>query len=154
MIQGGNKQYPEGPTHVIPVLFALLPGIDPNDIRKSLLTFGFIKQFINMCPVVDSSEASKYYDDMTEEEHIVCEASAGFLDFILQFIDRLCVWIDANSLELTRLEQLTNDNSSSDSMIEAVLKSVIFEIMGQCAPEIFTVRMNSRLQVEYTVRQK
>jgi len=31
--------YPEGPTHVIPMLLAVLPGIDPNDMHKSMVTF-------------------------------------------------------------------------------------------------------------------
>lgn len=142
MVQGAQYHYPEGPTHVIPLLYALLPGIDPNDFMKSFMTFGFISNFISMCPVVNSSEASNYYDDLTEEEHIVCEATAGFEDFILQFFDRLCVWIEANSLELTRLEQLTdnsNKRSRSDSLIEASLISVTYAILGQCSPEIFTV---------------
>lgn len=33
----GGKDYPEGPTHVIPLLMACLPAIDPNDIRKTLV---------------------------------------------------------------------------------------------------------------------
>lgn len=33
------NDYKEGPTHVIPLLMAILPGIDPNDIRKCFITF-------------------------------------------------------------------------------------------------------------------
>lgn len=33
------NDYKAGPTHVIPLLMAVLPGIDPNDIRKCFITF-------------------------------------------------------------------------------------------------------------------
>lgn len=32
-------RYPEGPLHVIPLLQLSLPGIDPNDLKKSLVAF-------------------------------------------------------------------------------------------------------------------
>jgi len=33
----GGRWYPEGRLHVIPLMTVSLPGIDPNDIRKSLV---------------------------------------------------------------------------------------------------------------------
>lgn len=33
----GGKAYPEGPSHVIPLLMASLPAVDTNDIRKTLV---------------------------------------------------------------------------------------------------------------------
>ena len=47
-----KKFYPEGPTHVIPLLQLALPGIDPNDFKKTLV--GKIEEliffvFINIC---------------------------------------------------------------------------------------------------------
>ncbi|KAJ8979647.1 hypothetical protein NQ317_001354 [Molorchus minor] len=75
MVQGSRNNFPEGPTHVIPLLTELLPGIDPNDIRKSYVTFNFIVHFVNMIPLINSSEAFNYHD-LTEEEHTVCEATA------------------------------------------------------------------------------
>lgn len=33
----GDKHYPEGQTHVIPLLIQTLPGIDPNDIKKCMV---------------------------------------------------------------------------------------------------------------------
>lgn len=58
-------QYKEGPTHVMPLLFATLPGIDPNDVRKSFVTFQFITTFTNMIPIVDCSAASTHWNDLT-----------------------------------------------------------------------------------------
>lgn len=139
-MQGKSYNYPDGPTHVVPLLTALLPGIDPNDIRKCFMTFNFITHFINMVPIVNSSEASRYYDDLTEEEHIICEATAGFEDFVLQLFDRLCIWIDSSSLEFTRLEQSDQESKSiAESMAESALMSVITSILTQSSTEIFQV---------------
>lgn len=37
MVKGG-KYYPEGQRHVIPLLLQTLPGIDPNDIKKCMVS--------------------------------------------------------------------------------------------------------------------
>lgn len=63
MVQGSD--YAEGRTHVIPLLLASLPGIDPNDIRKCFVTFQFITTFATMVPLIDSSAAPDYYTDLT-----------------------------------------------------------------------------------------
>lgn len=147
MVQGANSEYPEGFTHVLPLLLALLPGIDPNDIRKCLVTFNFMVHFINMIPLVNSSDASTYYNDLTEEEHIVCEASDGFEDFVLQFFDRLCLWVESNSLDFVRLEQVASSNNHknrSEVIAESALFSVILVVLYQCSPEIFTVRYTNK----------
>jgi proteasome activator subunit 4 len=34
-----RKYYPEGPTHVLPLLQLALPGIDPNDFKKTLVCY-------------------------------------------------------------------------------------------------------------------
>jgi hypothetical protein len=53
--------YREGPTHVIPLMLATLPGIDPNDMRKSMTTFQFISTFATLVPIVDSSRAHEFH---------------------------------------------------------------------------------------------
>jgi len=64
MVQGGA--YREGPTHVIPLLMATLPGIDPNDIKKCFVTFQFISTFATLVPIVDCSSASEYWKNLSE----------------------------------------------------------------------------------------
>lgn len=146
MVQGPRSNYPEGFTHALPLLMALLPGIDPNDIRKCMVTFNFMVHFINMIPLVNCSEASKYYEDLTEEEHIVCEATDGFEDFILQFFDRLCLWVDSNSLDFVRLEQVAssqNNKNRTEVIAESALFSIVSAILHQCSPQIFAVSSRS-----------
>lgn len=142
MVRGAKSQYPEGFTHVLPLLTALLPGIDSNDIRKCLVTFNFMVHFINMIPLINSSDASQYYNDLTEEEHIVCEASDRFEDFVLQFFDRLCLWVESNSLDFTRMDQMSSGNNNknrAEIIAESALFSIISTLLHQCSPPIFTV---------------
>lgn len=142
MVQGSRNNYPEGPTHVIPLLMALLPGIDPNDIGKSYITFNFLAHFINMVPLIDCSTASNYHE-LTEEEHIVCEATANFEDFVLQLFDKLSQWVESSSLDFVRMEQMTNATNNSKSKMETLSESAIASvasvILYQCSPELFKV---------------
>ncbi|XP_044747476.1 proteasome activator complex subunit 4-like [Coccinella septempunctata] len=140
LAEGAKNNYPEGPTHIIPLLIAILPGIDPNDFNKCVVTFQFIAQFTSMIPIIDSSEAANHYEDMTEEEHIMCEASAGFEDFIVQFIDKICVWIESCSLEFVRPEQQSGEQTAKgliEVMAEKAMQSTICTVLGQCSPKIF-----------------
>lgn len=97
-----GPSYPEGPTHVIPLLIDCLPGIDPNDMRKAILTFRFLSTFCCFIPIVDSSDAFQYYPNLTEEERIICGQTAQFEDFLIQFLDRCFVLIESSCLEQTR----------------------------------------------------
>lgn len=67
MLSTNSKEpYPEGRKHVIPMLFAVLPGIDPNDHQKSIVTMQFITAFLTMIPVVDCSTFCSKFTDMTQ----------------------------------------------------------------------------------------
>lgn len=66
MLSGGlNCTYEQGKNHVIPLLFAILPGIDPNDMRKSIISLQLVCTFSNMIPIVDCSSASSHHSDLT-----------------------------------------------------------------------------------------
>lgn len=66
-IAGGlSNGYKEGPSHILPMLMAALPGLDPNDPRKCIVTFQFIQVFVSVMPLIDSSKASETCNDLTE----------------------------------------------------------------------------------------
>ncbi|XP_023231412.1 proteasome activator complex subunit 4-like [Centruroides sculpturatus] len=88
LVRGGSR-YAEGPTHVIPLLIGSLPGIDPNDIKKCIVTFQFLSTFTSIITIVDCSRALNYRNDLTEIEQEICFASVQFEDFVLQFMDRV-----------------------------------------------------------------
>ena len=55
LVSGGRKRsdeagtYPEGPTHVIPLLLSSLPGVDPNDIPKCMVSYEYLNFPLYMC---------------------------------------------------------------------------------------------------------
>ncbi|XP_063231181.1 proteasome activator complex subunit 4-like isoform X2 [Bacillus rossius redtenbacheri] len=137
MVCGQRLGHKEGPTHVVPLLLATLPGIDPNDCRKCLVTLHFVATFASMVPFVDSSMAPRHWQDLTEEEEVVCAATADFEDFVLQFLDRCFMMIENSSFEATRLERDEEKRSKLESVVENSLSSTINTLLSQTSPEIF-----------------
>lgn len=43
----GGKWFPEGPTHMLPLLMRALPGVDPNDFSKCMVSI-FMILFISV----------------------------------------------------------------------------------------------------------
>lgn len=84
----GDESFAEGPSHVLPLLMASLPAIDPNDTCKTLVTFQLVTTIATLVPIVDCSTAIGGHADLTQQEKDVCSATAGFEDFVLLFIGR------------------------------------------------------------------
>uniref|UniRef100_A0A8C7ZN05 Proteasome activator complex subunit 4 n=1 Tax=Oryzias sinensis TaxID=183150 RepID=A0A8C7ZN05_9TELE len=136
-----NNHYPEGRAHVLPLLMGSLPGIDPNDFSKCMITFQFITTFTALVPLVDCSSAPFQRSDLTEIEKDLCFASAGFEDFVLQFLDRCFALIDSSTLEQTRDETETDTQTHLESLVELGLSSTVSTILTQCSPEIYKVAL-------------
>uniref|UniRef100_A0A6B2EKU9 Proteasome activator complex subunit 4 n=1 Tax=Phlebotomus kandelakii TaxID=1109342 RepID=A0A6B2EKU9_9DIPT len=134
----GQNGYTEGRVHVIPILLATLPGIDPNDFKKTSVVLQFLTSFALMVPIVDCSKASLYYDDLTDEERLICEQSADLGDFVLQFLDKIFILIDSSAVESIRMEQSDSDNirSKLEAVVEALIQSSAHGILAQCSVEI------------------
>lgn len=139
MLRGADADYPEGPTHVVPFLMAVLPGLDPNDIKKTLVTLHFILIFSWMVPLIDCSSAHEHWSDLTEEELLTCESTAQFEDFVLVFLDRLFVIIESSVLEHVRLDTKESDcvRSKTDAVMETAISSAATAVLTQCSPKIF-----------------
>ncbi|XP_076659583.1 proteasome activator complex subunit 4A [Halictus rubicundus] len=140
MIEGSrnvNKgyTYPEGPTHVLPLLFLLLPGIDPSDTEKCFVIFRLISSYVAYIPIMDAPKPSTTMD---EEETIIYETTSKFEDFVLQFLDRVFYFIDSTSLESVRLESSAgNGKSKSEEVVEPVLQDVCSILLTQSNDKIF-----------------
>lgn len=137
----GGRHYPEGPAHVLPLLMRALPGVDPNDFSKCMITFQFIATFTTLVPLVDCSSALLERNDLTEMERELCSASAEFEDFVLQFMDRCFALIDSSTLEQTREETETEKMTHLESLVELGLSSTFSTILTQCSMEIFKVAL-------------
>ncbi|XP_036402211.1 proteasome activator complex subunit 4A [Megalops cyprinoides] len=140
LVSGGHR-FPEGPTHMLPLLMRALPGVDPNDFSKCMITFQFIATFSTLVPLVDCSSAVHERDDLTEVERELCSASAEFEDFVLQFMDRCFALIDSSTLEQTREEMETEKMTHLESLVELGLSSTFSTILTQCSMDIFKVAL-------------
>ncbi|XP_031825586.1 proteasome activator complex subunit 4A isoform X2 [Nomia melanderi] len=141
MVEGSrnvNKgyTYPEGPAHVLPLLFLLLPGINPSDTQKCFVIFRLISFYASFIPVMEPSEVPAIMDE--EEEALIYEATSKFEDFIIQFFDRVFYFIDSTSLESVRLESSAdNGRSKMERVTESVLKEVCTVLLIQTNDKIF-----------------
>uniref|UniRef100_A0A668AU47 Proteasome activator complex subunit 4B n=1 Tax=Myripristis murdjan TaxID=586833 RepID=A0A668AU47_9TELE len=136
-----SNHYPEGRTHVLPLLMGSLPGVDPNDFSKCMITFQFIATFTALVPLVDCSSAPSQQGDLTEIEKDLCFASAEFEDFVLQFLDRCFALIDSSTLEQTRGETETDTQTQLESLVELGLSSTVSTILTQCSIDIYKVAL-------------
>lgn len=144
----GHQGYVEGKAQVIPIMMALLPGLDPNDFRKTCLVLQFYVSFSLLVPMVDCSRAAQFYDDLTEEESLLCEQTAVMEDFVLQFMDRIFVLIDASSSQTFKLELAESDNNMSklESVTETSILSSVHTILSQSSKEIIGLSAHKVLQ--------
>lgn len=131
----GHKGYTTGKTHVIPILYATLPGIDPNDFRKTSITLEFLTSFALLVPIIDCSKAGQYYADLTDEEILICDQTAEFEGFVLQYLDKVFALIESSSQDVIRMEQSDADSVRSrlESIAETLLQSSTHGILGQCS---------------------
>uniref|UniRef100_A0A671S9F1 Proteasome activator complex subunit 4A-like n=1 Tax=Sinocyclocheilus anshuiensis TaxID=1608454 RepID=A0A671S9F1_9TELE len=137
----GGQRFPEGPTHMLPLLMRALPGVDPNDFRKCMITFQFLATFVTLVPLVDCSAAVQTRNDLTQVEKELCSASAEFEYFVLQFIDRCFALIDTSTPEQTQEEMETEKMTHLESLLELGLSSTFCTILTQCSMEIFQVAL-------------
>uniref|UniRef100_A0A8C5BUL5 Uncharacterized protein n=1 Tax=Gadus morhua TaxID=8049 RepID=A0A8C5BUL5_GADMO len=145
LVSPGNS-YPEGRVHVLPLLMGALPGVDPNDFSKCMVTFQFIATLTTLVPLVDCSSAPSQRSDLTEVhtmETELCFVSAQFEDFVLQFLDRYGAFslVDSSALEQTRGETETDTQNQLESLLELGLTSTVGTILTQCSPEIYQVAL-------------
>ena len=76
--------------HAIPLLHMSLPGIDPNDHFKCMITFHFISVFASLVTFVDCHSAVDFNDDLSEV--MLCKS--------IQLMLLLLLFILANGISL------------------------------------------------------
>ena len=65
-----TPDYLLGQTYVLPLITAVLPGIDLNDYKKTLVTLDFLNTMFMMVSCVDCSSAVHTRDDLTEVSEV------------------------------------------------------------------------------------
>ncbi|CAG5135841.1 unnamed protein product, partial [Candidula unifasciata] len=130
------KYYPEGPSHVLPLLKLSLPGIDANDFKKTLVTLQMVSTFVTLIPIVDCSEASFTVQGLTEHEKDLCSATAQFEDYVLSFLDRIQNLIEHSSQEGTSVGAIERQ-TPEQSVLEVGLASTVSAMLQQCSTPIY-----------------
>uniref|UniRef100_A0A2M4A6A0 Putative proteasome activator complex subunit 4b n=1 Tax=Anopheles triannulatus TaxID=58253 RepID=A0A2M4A6A0_9DIPT len=148
----GHKGYTEGRTHVIPMLFAMLPGIDRNDLKKTMSTFQFLSSVMFLIPVIDCSKAGEFHTNMTDDERMLCEQTAEFESFVLQYLDRIFLLIEGSSVNNVRMEQSDADSMHSrmEMTAEALVLHCTHNILGQCSEPIIAAASRKLLEFVQT----
>lgn len=134
-MMNASKWYPEGRLHVLPLLILALPGIDPNDFKKCLVTFQMISTFVSHVPIVDCSEAPLLRSDLTDAEIELCSHTAQFEDFVLQFVDRVFALIENSTQEHVHGNQ--DRLNPEQAIIEKALASTFTSVLQQCSTPIY-----------------
>ena len=112
-----------------------------NDFKKTAITLQFLISQSLLIPIVDCSKASQFYDDLTDEEHELCEQTARFEDFVLEFLDRIFAMIEASASQTIRMDHssqmdLISAKSKLEQLSEGMIQTSSHSILGQCSQPI------------------
>ncbi|KAG9509020.1 Proteasome activator complex subunit 4, partial [Fragariocoptes setiger] len=138
-----SKHFPEGPSHVVPLLLSSLPGIDSNDMRKCLAVLRFISTLSSFIQMEDYSWLADERPDLTPEQQELCFASSKFEEFVIQFLDKCFVLIENSaSANFSNLDQENEIRNRDEGIIEAAISSVTLAILAQASQKIQEAAVN------------
>ena len=120
-----DPRLPEGQDHVLRILFSVLPGIDCNDIKKTLTVFQLISVFARLVPFKNISSHSKLKMKSMKNH--------SFQEFVSIFMEKCFSLIENSSLEVIRQEQSISDAhmSSEESSINIGIVTCFDSILHQ-----------------------
>lgn len=137
------KYYPDGPSHVVPLLLNSLPGIDANDMRKTLAVLRFISTLASYIELKDYTHLVDTNDRLSIEQQELCLATSQFEDFVTQFLDKCFVLIENSaSATFSHLDQENQLKNREEGIIEAAICSVTLSILSQASQKIQDAALN------------
>jgi proteasome activator subunit 4 len=66
-----TPNFSQGQTYILPLLMAVLSGIDSNDFKKTAVTFQFLNAILMLITCVECSSAVKTRNNLTEVRNIL-----------------------------------------------------------------------------------
>ena len=128
-----GPSYPEAPGHVIDILVSVLPGIDCNDIKKTMTVFQLISIYGRLIPMVDLTAHLTSQSSLSPTEKKICNQSSKFLPFVLEFMDKCFSLVENCTMEHVRQEQSTADAhmSSEETSIHTGIVSCLHSVVHQ-----------------------
>jgi proteasome activator subunit 4 len=134
-------------THVLPLMCAVLPGIDSNDSLKCNLTFKFLSNIISCVIVCDCSSAPKYRKDLTEIEKELCYETTKFEDFVMDFFNKIFRLLDnmafnASSDSFSAMNDIINSNADDENTYLTNMMYTIRVLIRQSSRSILKLILN------------
>jgi len=74
--------------HLIPLINAVLPGLDPNDSNKTVLTLQFLSHTLGSVIICDCRPALRIRKDLSDYEKDLIFETSKFEDFIHEFFNK------------------------------------------------------------------
>lgn len=138
-----SANFTEGPSHVVPLLLNSLPGIDSNDMRKTIAVLRFVATLASQIRLRDYSYLVDERPDMTNEQQQLCLSTYQFEDFVIQFLDKCFTLIENTaSSTISNLDQESHLRNGEEGIIEAAISSVTLSILAQSSLEIQTAALD------------
>lgn len=133
--------------HVLPLLCAVLPGIDSNDSLKCNLTFKFLSNIISCVIVCDCSSAPRYCQDLTDIEKELCYETTKFEDFVLEFFNKIFRLLDnmafnASSDSFSAMNDIINSNADDENTYLTNMMYTIRVLIRQSSRSILKLILN------------
>eukprot|EP00127_Corallochytrium_limacisporum_P005109 Clim_evm15s199 gene=Clim_evmTU15s199 len=126
-----HSHYPEGCLHLAPLMQSALHGIDPNDYIKTDATLRFYSAVLTCVPICDLSSYASQVPGATEQDREIMYSTAFFEDWVVAFIDRICLLCE---------NQLDSENSGNRSIEANQIRTVVTTaelFFAQLSPELF-----------------
>ena len=132
--------WPAGPAQVLPVLHAVLPGIDSNDIKKTMTVLHLVSLIGRLVPFRDAQLSEGVPGHHKSKSRTLVGGQQTFREFVLIFLDKCFDLIENSSLEEIRHEQSNADArlSTEESSISGAVVSCFESILHQADDDIQT----------------
>ena len=129
-----RQHYPEGASHLLPLLELIIPGIDMNDPLKSFASLMFISHVAMCVPFWDLTEISRNTMDIdeTEIDQIIRIGTSGFEAWILKFLERVFVMFE----NLPQQYGHHSNNSTMESSLIRLLLHTCEVTFSQLSPSL------------------
>jgi hypothetical protein len=142
--------------HVIQLLLAVLPGLDPNDSNKCFMTLQFIYNVTSCIVLCNCQPALNYRSDLSEHERELCFETNKFEDFIHEFFKRIFYIVDILASDISADSSASAAAASNqfsisskgkhldENVYQAQLIQTLRVIVRQSSKDIIKVNPNGR----------
>uniref|UniRef100_A0A915JHA1 Proteasome activator Blm10 mid region domain-containing protein n=1 Tax=Romanomermis culicivorax TaxID=13658 RepID=A0A915JHA1_ROMCU len=134
--------------HVVRLMNSILPGMDPNDVVKTMLTLQILSLFTLLVPIVDCSSAIEQVKDLTQEESELCSSTAMFENYVNLYMDKVFAIIETFSGSGGAAGAISRRRGSSvkfnaeENSIKGGLYASFRSLLGNCSTEIYDIVVN------------